>query len=171
MPGIRKLIAAIPLLTAVAAIASATGLSLILASPETVMRSALSTAPPTASSTRIVGDEIVAEPSPHKVLASTPNEGTVQSGSIRALGWFGPVNVGDRITISRAEGQLRTLEVIEVRPLSSPLTRTDSADNPQKLLLVISRIIEEPDARTVRFIIEAPNTVPFEPAREFERPL
>ena len=65
----------------------------------------------------------------------------------------------------------RTLEVIEVRPLSSPLTRTGTGDNAQKLLLVISRIVEEPDARTVRFIIEAPNTVPFEPARDFQRPL
>ena len=171
MPRIRKLIAAIPLLTAVAAIASAAGLSLMLASPEAVMRSALSTAP-VAPSIRIVGDEIVAEPSPHKVLTSTPNEDAMQSGTMQALGWFGPVNVGDRITIARAEGQMRTLEVVEVRPLSSPLTRTGVVEaDAQKLLLVISRIVEEPDARTVRFIIEAPNSVPFEPARDFERPL
>ena len=170
MPRIRKLIAAIPLLTAVAAVASAVGLSFVLASPETVMRSALGTAPAVATA-GITGDIIVAEPSPHKVLASTPHEFTAPEGAIGTLSWLGPVNVGDRITITRAQGRLRTLEVIEVRPLAGPLTRTGPIDTANQLLLVVSRIVEEPDAGTVRFIIEAPNTAPFEPIQDFQRPL
>ena len=78
----------------------------LLASPETIMRTALqSTQPASSIGRRLSQTNPLREPSPHKMLASTPRDGHALSGTMKSLGWLGPVNVGDRITIARAEGQ------------------------------------------------------------------
>jgi len=65
-----------------------------------------------------------------------------------------PVARGDRITIAGPDGQARTLEVTDVRPLKG-----DAPVAASGVLLVTCKVAGEPEA-TVRFIIEsaAPET-------------
>jgi hypothetical protein len=69
-----------------------------------------------------------------------------------------PVTVGDRITIT-SEGTERILNVVTVDKLDSSIIPT-SAEHPTQLLLVTCRDEAKPEARPVRFLIEADEELP-----------
>jgi hypothetical protein len=69
-----------------------------------------------------------------------------------------PVGVGDRITIS-SNGRERVLNVVTVDKLDSQVLPI-SSERPTPLLLVTCRDVSEPEARPVRFLIEAGDELP-----------
>jgi hypothetical protein len=69
-----------------------------------------------------------------------------------------PVAVGDRITISSG-GRERILDVVTIDKLDSSLILA-SSERPARLLLVTCRDQADPDARPVRFLIEADDEAP-----------
>jgi hypothetical protein len=69
-----------------------------------------------------------------------------------------PVTVGDRITIT-SEGSERILNVVTVDRLDSSIIPTAS-EHPTQLLLVTCRDEAKPQARPVRFLIEADEELP-----------
>jgi hypothetical protein len=69
-----------------------------------------------------------------------------------------PVTVGDRITIN-SQGHERVLNVVKVDKLDSSIVPT-SSERPVPLLLVTCRDEAKPDARPVRFLIEADEALP-----------
>jgi hypothetical protein len=69
-----------------------------------------------------------------------------------------PVTVGDRITIT-SDGTERILNVVTVDKLDSSIVPT-SAEHPTQLLLVTCRDEAKPEARPVRFLIEADEELP-----------
>jgi hypothetical protein len=69
-----------------------------------------------------------------------------------------PVAVGDRITINSG-GSDRVLNVVTIDKLDSSLLLT-STERPARLLLVTCRDQSNPDARPVRFLIEADDEIP-----------
>lgn len=80
-------------------------------------------------------------------LSSAPAE--------QPFGLSRPVTRGDRITIAGRDGQLRSLEVTDVRTLGS-----DEANGHSGVLLVTCKVAGSDPAATVRFLIEsaAPET-------------
>ena len=69
-----------------------------------------------------------------------------------------PVTVGDRITIT-SDGSERILNVVTVDKLDSSIIPTAS-EHPTQLLLVTCRDEAKPEARPVRFLIEADEELP-----------
>jgi len=69
-----------------------------------------------------------------------------------------PVAVGDRITINSG-GRDRVLSVVTIDKLDRSLLLT-SSERPARLLLVTCRDQTNPNARPVRFLIEADDEVP-----------
>jgi len=69
-----------------------------------------------------------------------------------------PVGVGDRITIN-SNGRERVLNVVTVDKLDSQVLPI-SSERPTPLLLVTCRDVSEPEARPVRFLIEAGDELP-----------
>jgi len=69
-----------------------------------------------------------------------------------------PVAVGDRITIN-SNGRDRVLHVVTVDKLDSQVLPI-SSERPTPLLLVTCRDAAEPEARPVRFLIEAGDELP-----------
>jgi hypothetical protein len=69
-----------------------------------------------------------------------------------------PVTVGDRITIT-SDGNDRILNVVTVDKLDSSIIPT-SSERPTQLLLVTCRDEAKPEARPVRFLIEADEELP-----------
>ncbi len=69
-----------------------------------------------------------------------------------------PVAVGDRITISSG-GQDRVLDVVTIDKLDSALVLA-SSERPARLLLVTCRDQSNPDAKPVRFLLEADDEIP-----------
>ena len=69
-----------------------------------------------------------------------------------------PVTVGDRITIT-SDGNERILNVVTVDKLDSSIIPT-SSERPTQLLLVTCRDEAKPEARPVRFLIEADEELP-----------
>jgi hypothetical protein len=69
-----------------------------------------------------------------------------------------PVAVGDRITITSG-GRERILNVVTIDKLDSSLILT-SSEQPARLLLVTCRDETDPEARPVRFLIEADDEIP-----------
>jgi hypothetical protein len=69
-----------------------------------------------------------------------------------------PVAVGDRITIN-SNGRDRVLSVVTVDKLDSQVLPI-SSERPTPLLLVTCRDAAEPEARPVRFLIEAGEDLP-----------
>jgi hypothetical protein len=69
-----------------------------------------------------------------------------------------PVSVGDRITIN-SRGSDRVLEVVKVDKLDSSIVPA-SSESPVPLLLVTCRDEAKPEARPVRFLIEADEALP-----------
>lgn len=69
-----------------------------------------------------------------------------------------PVAVGDRITIN-SNGIDRVLSVVTVDKLDSQVLPI-SSERPQPLLLVTCRDAAQPEARPVRFLIEAGDELP-----------
>lgn len=63
--------------------------------------------------------------------------------------------IGDRITISGNDGRERVLEVVDLKAIGEPLTKTVTGTTPMRLLLVTCRIVDGGERDTpVRFIIE-----------------
>ena len=69
-----------------------------------------------------------------------------------------PVTVGDRITIT-SDGNERILNVVTVDKLDSSIIPT-SSERPTQLLLVTCSEAAKPEARPVRFLIEADEELP-----------
>ncbi len=69
-----------------------------------------------------------------------------------------PVAVGDRITISSG-GHDRVLDVVTIDKLDSALVLA-SSERPARLLLVTCRDQSNPDAKPVRFLLEAGDEIP-----------
>ncbi len=69
-----------------------------------------------------------------------------------------PVAVGDSITISSG-GHDRVLNVVTIDKLDSSLLLT-SSERPARLLLVTCRDQADPEARPVRFLMEADDALP-----------
>ena len=69
-----------------------------------------------------------------------------------------PVAVGDRITISSG-GRDRVLHVATIDKLDSSLVLA-SSEQPARMLLVTCRDPANPDAKPVRFLIEADDEIP-----------
>ena len=69
-----------------------------------------------------------------------------------------PVAVGDRITISSG-GRDRVLHVATIDKLDSSLVLA-SSEQPARMLLVTCRDPANPDAKPVRFLIEADEAIP-----------
>lgn len=69
-----------------------------------------------------------------------------------------PVAVGDRVTITSG-GQERVLHVVTVDKLDTQIVPI-SSERPTRLLLVTCRDQASPEARPVRFLIEADDTLP-----------
>jgi hypothetical protein len=69
-----------------------------------------------------------------------------------------PVTVGDRITIT-SDGNERILNVVTVDKLDSSIIPT-SSERPTQLLLVTCSEVAKPEARPVRFLIEADEELP-----------
>jgi hypothetical protein len=69
-----------------------------------------------------------------------------------------PVAVGDRITISSG-GHDRVLDVVTIDKLDSALVLA-SSERPARLLLVTCRDQSNPDAKPVRFLLEADDEIP-----------
>lgn len=70
------------------------------------------------------------------------------------VSWTKPFSVGDRITTTTG-GEQRTLEVIDVRPLSSGVTRIDTAGPAHRMVAVTCRDSKDPTGRVVRFYVES----------------
>lgn len=70
------------------------------------------------------------------------------------VSWSKPFAVGDHITTASA-GQQRTLEVIDVRPLSSAITRIDTAGPAHRIFAVTCRDTNDPTGRVMRFYVES----------------
>jgi hypothetical protein len=66
----------------------------------------------------------------------------------------GPMAVGDRITVKSGDGRERILEVVDVRALHAPVSRASDAAT-FGLHVVTCAIVGQPEARPVRFIVEA----------------
>src|SRR5262245_32215374 len=79
------------------------------------------------------------------------------------LGWSQPVAAGDRMTITARDGRTRTLEVVEVSEVTAKATRVERAGEP-RFLMVICKVVGAPDARPIRFVVEAEETVTPVPA-------
>lgn len=156
MPWTRHLFTTAPMLIILSAIVGAAGILGFLAHPQAMMRTALINHP-LAESSRTIHLDTVVEEVAHKVLASMAGDGPHDQAIAGPLGWTGPVNVGDRITIGQPQGGLRTLEVVEVRQLTNPIARASSDSDVGALTLVVSKIMGEPDAAKVRLIIETPH--------------
>jgi len=98
--------------------------------------------------------------------ATPANRQTVIAGSeefwlthlVRDQGTVKPVSVGDRITIS-SNGHDRVLNVVTIDKLDSHILAV-STDRPAPLLLVTCRDEGNPNARPVRFLIEAGDDMP-----------
>jgi hypothetical protein len=69
-----------------------------------------------------------------------------------------PVSVGDRITIA-SNGTERVLGVVSVDRLDSQVMQI-SSERPTPLLLVTCRDVANPDARPIRFVVEAGEEFP-----------
>jgi hypothetical protein len=69
-----------------------------------------------------------------------------------------PVAVGDRITIA-SNGTERVLGVVSVDRLDSQVMQI-SSERPAPLLLVTCRDVANPDARPIRFVVEAGEEFP-----------
>jgi hypothetical protein len=63
----------------------------------------------------------------------------------------GPIAIGDRITVRGTHE--RVLEVVDVKPLSAPVTKTSDATG-VVLLMVTCTVAGATDGKTVRFIVE-----------------
>lgn len=66
----------------------------------------------------------------------------------------GPMAVGDRITVKSGDGRERILEVVDVRALHAAVSRASDAAS-VGLHVVTCLVVGQPDARPVRFIVEA----------------
>ena len=160
----RSLVTAAPVLVLMTVALGGTGLAALLANPETIMRSALSKTQPVAGpvqAQQAVADHVLVR----KVLASMADNGDYGARVFSPLTMVGPVGVGDRITITSPDGQLRSLEVVEVRLVSEELAKV-ADQGTSELLLIVSKVVGEPNAAKVRFIVETQPVVPFDAMRE-----
>lgn len=70
-----------------------------------------------------------------------------------------PVTVGDRITIGSGD-RARVLNVVDVREVDNKIIPVSHGETPARVLLVTCREPGHPEARPVRFVIEADDTLP-----------
>ncbi len=75
------------------------------------------------------------------------------------LGTSKPMAIGDRIEISGADGQMRTLEVYDIRDVDAGLTRIDDTST-KRFQIVSCREIGDTGIGIVRFVIETEQTAP-----------
>lgn len=80
-----------------------------------------------------------------------------------------PMKIGDRISITGADGRARQLEVVDSRAIDPDETRIESGAD-ARLMLVTSRVVGEP-SRLVRFVVEVPAEKPAAPAGGAHRAL
>ena len=88
-----------------------------------------------------------------------------------ATSWQGPVAIGDRVTIARSDGRLRTLEVMEIRRLGGLVSKMADRDTGGTWLLIISKDLDRSDAAPVRMIVEEGGTLPFAKKADTDRSL
>lgn len=80
--------------------------------------------------------------------------GYARVNGVQPVSWTKPFAVGDRITTASG-GTEKTLEVIDVRPLSG-ITRIDTAGPQHRMLAVTLRDPKDPTGRVTRFYVESP---------------
>lgn len=146
MPGLDRFRRALPFLGLAAVACSILGVSLALPGAEALLDRGFDTA--LAEARRSDGS--------HTSRSTTlPGDYLWLSRAEQAepLAFLGPVAVGDRMTISGADGDTRVLHVEDVREIIAP-TRLESGAEP-RLLMVTCRIVGSDQAKPVRFIVEA----------------
>lgn len=154
MPGLDRFRRALPLLGLTAAAGSILSVSLTLPGAEALLDRGFDTALSEARK----GD------GSHATRSTLPRDHLWLSRAEQAepLAFLGPVVVGDRITISGADGEARVLHVEEVREIVAP-TRLESGAEP-RLLMVTCRIAGADQVKPVRFIVEADQSEAARPA-------
>jgi len=171
MPRYKALMAVVPTILVASAFLGAAGLFALLSNPQTVMRAAL------------VAPETVVKPASARGLASYQQNfkpvadefarPATAAGAIQPLGLTNSFSVGDRLTISRSEGRLRTLEVIEVRRLGALINKVADSDNDTdgNWAMIVSRDVEQPNGPLFRFLVQDGAGLPFAIKREDGRAL
>ena len=140
--------ARIPLLALAATVASLLSFWAFLSRPETLLDRSLAAA-------------LKAQPHALDAAATGADSPLADSDLLRlsSLGGASPfgrsrhVAVGDRITIAGRDGELRTLEVVDVRALQAQVTRSPGGAETHFLLVTCSVVGLDPGPN-VRFIVE-----------------
>ncbi|MGI9425762.1 MAG: hypothetical protein ACR2PA_21420 [Hyphomicrobiaceae bacterium] len=152
MIGSTRLVYAAPRIAAIAALLCAIVVSAMIARPQALMQSALTSVPGAqgAFPDTIVDPDMGGN---YRVLTGYQGDQDVSGTSLGHQQWFAHVEVGDRITISDPGQRLRVMEITDVRPLGAALSKSSGAGDDEHLALVIGKLIDQSDPQTVRLLI------------------
>ncbi len=164
-----RLIAVVPAVLFTGFVVAAAGIVAMLNNPEAVVRAALAV-PAEQHVTEFGNRSIGLGTGLEQVVSAAPGDFEAAEG-VQALSLANGFVVGDRLTISRRDGRLRTLEVIEVRHLGPLINKVGDTNAGDTWAMIISRDVEHRDGEKVRFLVQDGASLPFGLKREGPRTL
>ncbi|MGI9522691.1 MAG: hypothetical protein ACR2PG_13685 [Hyphomicrobiaceae bacterium] len=154
-----------PAMACLSALALAIAVPVLMRSPEVVIATILD------QRTVSTGDETqkklqVDYSIAHRVLTSLDRPGgwpgsDYLASDVVPVGWKGPVSVGDKMTVTRGDGERLELEISGVHPFESPLRNVSNTGDASQLVMLVAKVIGKPDAPTLRMFLEAETPAPF----------
>ncbi|MGH6815514.1 MAG: hypothetical protein ACREC6_07410 [Hyphomicrobiaceae bacterium] len=144
MPPTTKIARYLPALALIAGLGAVSALAVVLSASETVLRRGFAAALAESASA----------PAGKQRSAGNGYLRLSRDDTSLPLGWPSPVAVGDRLTIAARDGRRHELEVVEIAEIGATVTRVEQAGEP-RLLMVVCKVLDAPEARSVRFIVEA----------------
>ena len=164
MPRFTPLLTVLPMLFVTGALFCATAFIGLLNSPEIAIRAALS-----GPTTEVVadgwGDGQAMRPGIAAVVDDL-DESLPGLGRVQPLTQTGGFDVGDRLTISRAHGQLRTFEVTKVRRVGPLLDKVADEPHSGNWALIVARDVRAQNRPELRFLVQEGGELPFGMKRE-----